>query len=261
MHTLITGASSGIGYELAKICASHGQNLILTARSTDLLNKLSNELKIKFHTTIEVISMDLGKPGSALKLFEIIQEKKWEVNILINNAGVGDHGSFSNSTLKKCNDMIQLNIISLIELTHLFLPQMIKRKNGNILNVASTAAFQPGPYMSVYYATKSFVLNFSEALAEELNNTGVAVTTLCPGPTESGFQKAANISNINVLKKAKLPSSKVVAEYAYSAMMKKEVVAIHGLKNRLLVQTIRFLPRSLIRKIIASIQLGRKDSL
>lgn len=257
MYTLITGASSGIGLEFAKVCASHGNDVILTARSQDQLEALSTEIQTQYKVKVQVIPLDLSAVGSATQLFEIIKGKNWDVNILINNAGFGDHGAFAQSSLKKQIEMIQLNITSLTELTHLFLSPMLNRNNGKILNVASTAAFQPGPMMSVYYATKAYVLSFSEALAEELQNTGTTITALCPGPTTSGFQKAANFSNIALLNMMTIPSSKEVAEYGYDAMMKGKVIAIHGFKNSILAKTSRFLPRSVVRKIIKKIQSKR----
>lgn len=257
MYTLITGASSGIGLELAKVCASRGMNLILTARSQEQLQALSKEIREQYQVKTEVIPLDLSISGSATQLFKNVTENKWDVNILINNAGFGDHGFFAQSSLKKQMEMIQLNIASLTELTHLCLSAMIKRNKGKILNVASTAAFQSGPMMSVYYATKSYVLSFSEALAEELQHTGVTITALCPGPTTSGFQKAANFSNIALLNMMQIASSKEVAEYGYEAMMGGKVVAIHGFKNFILAQTSRFLPRSIVRKIIKKIQSKR----
>ncbi len=257
MYTLITGASSGIGYELAKVCAQHGHNLILTARSEEALHHLAHEIRNQNKVHVEVIPQDLGIVGSAKQLYQHINEQGWEVQILINNAGFGDHGFFTHSSLEKQTHMIQLNITSLTELTHFFLSSMIQRRNGKILNVASTAAFQPGPFMSVYYATKAYVLNFSEALSEELQGSGVSVTTLCPGPTLSGFQKAANFSNLAILKMMKQPTSKEVAEYGYDSMMKESVVAIHGFKNQMLVQIARFIPRFVTRKIVKALQKRR----
>lgn len=257
MYTLITGASSGIGLELARVCAQHKHDLILVARSQESLKALAAEIQEVSNVKVEVIPLDLSLWGSATQLFETVKERQWQVDTLINNAGIGDHGLFAKSSFKKQTEMIQLNITSLTELTHLFITPMIKRKEGKILNVASTAAFQPGPLMSVYYATKSYVLSFSEALAEELKETGVTITALCPGPTESGFYKAANLSNIALLKMMKLPSSKDVAEYGYDEMMKGNVIAVHGFKNLMLVQASRFFPRSVVRKIIKNIQSKR----
>lgn len=257
MYTLITGASSGIGLELAKTCSKQGHDLILVARSEESLNALSSEIQKDLNVKVEVIPLDLSVSGSATQLFDIVKEHQWEVDTLINNAGIGDYGLFAISSFKKQTEMIQLNITSLTELTHLFLSPMIRRKEGKILNVASTAAFQPGPLMSVYYATKSYVLSFSEALAEELKETGVTVTALCPGPTESGFHKEANISNVALLTMMKLPTSKDVAEYGYDAMMKRKVIAIHGFKNFILAHSSRLFPRSVVRKVVKNIQSKR----
>ena len=172
---------------------------------------------------------------------------------MVNNAGFGHFGLFAESNWEKQHQMIELNITALTQLTHLFLPQLIQQK-GKILNVASTAAFQPGPTMAVYYATKAFVLHFSEALSNELKPTGVTVTALCPGATESGFQKAAEMEESKLVKGRKLPSSADVAIYGYKAFMNGKVVAIHGWLNYLMAQSIRFTPRSLVLKVVRFIQ-------
>lgn len=256
-YTLITGASSGIGFELAKVFARNSHNLILVARSAAKLEELKNEIKAAHKVSVEVISLDLSKPESAEELFNATQSKNLQVDILINNAGFGDHGLFVNSELKKNQEMIDLNILTLTKLTHLYVQPMLKNKSGKIMNVASTAAFQPGPLMSVYYATKAYVLHFSEGLHEELIGTGVTITSLCPGATASGFQAAANLSNVALLDTIKIPSSRDVAEYAYSALMNKKVVAIHGLMNAIFANGVRLLPRSLIRKIAKKLQEKR----
>jgi hypothetical protein len=167
---------------------------------------------------------------------------------------VGDFAFFANSDWHKQEQMINLNVTALTYLTHLFLPGMVQRKFGKILNVASTAAFQPGPAMSVYFATKSFVLHFSEAIADELQGTGVTVTALCPGATESGFQSAASMEDSKLFKGKKVPSSKVVAEYGYRAMQKGKRVAIHGMMNYIMANSVRFAPRNLVTKIARYVQ-------
>lgn len=256
-YTLITGASSGIGFELAKEFAKHKHNLILSARSVDKLQKLADELESKFAIDAVVIPMDLAKADGPNKLFNLIQEKNLSVEILVNNAGFGDHNSFQNAQWKKLEEMIQLNITSLTELSKLFLPAMIKKKSGKILNVASTAAFQPGPLMSVYYATKAYVLFLSEGLSEELAGTGVTVTALCPGPTMSGFQDAANMNDVALFSALKIPTSQSVAAYGYRALMKGTPVAVHGMLNQIAAFSIRFTPRSLARKMVMKLQEKR----
>lgn len=256
-YTLITGASSGIGYELAKIFARNNHNLILVARSTTKLLDLKNEIVAKHQVLVEVLTCDLSQSQSAQKLFETVQTQKWAVDILVNNAGFGTHGSFVDIELKKTQEMIQLNILTLTELTKLFLPDMISKKSGRILNVASTASFQPGPLMSVYYATKAFVLFFSEGIFEELKNSGVTVTALCPGPTESGFQQAANLGDVSLFDTLKIPTSKMVAEYGYKALMQGKVVAVHGSMNKIFSSTVGLLPRGLVRKLVKKLQQKR----
>ena len=214
---LITGASSGIGLELAKIFAGDKHDLVLVARSGDKLNELATELR-KENISVEVIVADLSLPNAAEDLFNAVQQKNIIIQFLVNNAGFGDFGFFTEANWKKTERMINVNITALTHLTHLFLPSMIKNGYGRILNLASTAAFQPGPLMSVYYATKAYVLHFSEAIGNELKDTGVKVTALCPGATESGFQAASNMEESRLVKGRKLPTSKEVAEFGYKAM-------------------------------------------
>ncbi len=256
-YTLITGASSGIGYELASVFAKNKHNLILVARSTSKLESLKVEIEKNFQVIVEVISMDLSKQNSAENLFSIINKKKIIVDILVNNAGFGDHALFLNEDTTKIEEMILLNILTLTKLTKLFLPEMVANKYGKILNVASTAAFQPGPLMSVYYATKAYVLYFSEGLYEELKGTGVSITALCPGPTESGFQKVANFTNVALMETIKLPTSKVVAVFGYKALMNDKAVAVHGFMNSAMAKISNFVPRSILRKIVMKLQEKR----
>lgn len=256
-YTLITGASSGIGFELARVFARNNHNLILVARSGAKLENLKTEIEKKYPVVAEVITADLSKPESADKLFEKIQGKNLEVDVLVNNAGFGDHGLFTKSDKNKNEEMVVLNILTLTKLTQLFLPKMIEKKYGKIMNVASTAAFQAGPLMTVYYATKAYVLSFSEGLSEELKGTGVSVTALCPGPTHSNFQTAANVSDIKMLSALNIPSSEDVAEYGYKALMKNKVVAVHGLVNDLLSKGSSLVPRPLLRKLVMKLQSKR----
>ena len=257
MFTLITGASSGIGYELAKICAKNKHNLILVARNKVVLDRFAIELMETFNIKVEVIASDLSDINNCLKVFEKVQDKGLMVDILVNNAGFGDHGLFVKGDWLKFQEMIQLNISTLTYLTYLFLPNMITQKNGKILNVASTASFLPGPLMSVYYATKAYVLSFSEALSEELSDTGVTVTTLCPGPTSSGFQKIAKMDNMPVLNFWKQPSSYDVAEYGYKSMTAGKSVVVHGLINKIIIQIIRLTPRKFVAKMVRRLQEKR----
>lgn len=251
---LITGATSGIGYELAYIHAKQGGNLVLVARSKDKLEQIKMDLENKFKIDTYIIEKDLSTKDSAKEVYDELIKNNITVDYLINNAGFGDYGFFNESDWGKLERMINLNITALTQLTKLFLYDMIKRGNGKIMNVASTAAFQSGPTMAVYYATKAYVLSFSEAINNEVKNSGVTVTTLCPGATQSGFQEAASLQESRLVKGRKLPTSEEVAEYGYNAMLKGKSVAIHGILNYLLANSVRFFPRSAVVKIARFIQ-------
>ncbi len=253
-YALITGASSGIGLELASVFARNKHDVILVARSTDKLNALKKDLEKSYQVDVRVIPADLSFHGSAQKLFTEVRAQNLKVDQLINNAGCGDHGLFVNAELSKITQMIHVNVTSLTELTHLFLPQMIQGKFGRIMNVASTAAFQPGPLMSVYYATKAFVLFFSEGLFEETKGTGITVTALCPGPTASGFQQIAGTESVPIMSSLSLPSSAEVAEYGYVAMQSGKAIAVQGFMNNILSSAVSFLPRSTARKMVRKLQ-------
>ena len=253
-YALITGASSGIGLELASVFARNKHDLILVARSTDKLNTLKKDLEKSYQVDVRVMPVDLSVPGSAQKLFREVQAQNLKVDQLINNAGFGDHGLFLDSELSKITEMIHVNVTSLTELTHFFLPPMVRAKFGRIMNVASTAAFQPGPLMSVYYATKAYVLFLSEGLYEETKGTGVTVTALCPGPTASGFQQVAGTESIPIMSHMSLPSSAMVAEYGYTAMQAGKVIAVQGFLNNILSSAVSFLPRSTARQMVRKLQ-------
>jgi uncharacterized protein len=252
--TLITGVSSGIGLELARICAEAWHDLVVVARRWEILIALAQEyISIK----MRVIEKDISLPLAPREIYDQITREGIVVDILVNNAGFGDYGLFHEIDIEKEKNMIDLNVRSLTELTYLFGRDMVARKNGKILNVASTAAFQPWPFMSVYFATKHYVLAFSEGIAEEWRDFWVSVTALCPGPTESEFQKVAS-ATMNPLFAKKLPTSHEVALYGYQAMMRGQRVAIHGFMNRFLAFTVRFTPRIVIVKIIRMMQ-GNKS--
>jgi len=246
---LITGASNGIGLELAKIHASKGDNLVLVARNKAKLDTLKVELEKKYSVKILTIGKDLSEINAAQEVYETTTKQNIQVDYLINNAGFGDFGMFVETDWMKEQQMINLNINTLTQFTKLYLKDMVKRRNGKIMNVASTAAFQPGPTMAIYCATKAFVLSFSEAIANEVADKGVTVTTLCPGATESGFQAAAAMEKSALVKGKKLPTSQEVAEYGYKAMMKGKTVAIHGFLNWILANSVRFSPRAMIVKV------------
>jgi uncharacterized protein len=245
---LITGASSGIGLELAKIFASKGINLILVSRNVIELAKLGTELSAKYNIFTEELEKDLSVPGASREVFDDVKSMSFEIDFLINNAGFGDYGLFHESEWGKQERMINVNMLALTHLTRLFLPSMVKKGSGRIMNVASTAGFQPGPLMSVYYATKAYVISFSEAIANELESTGVTVTALCPGPTLSGFQKAAHIEKTNLIHGKHIPAAAEVAEFGYKAMMKGKTVAIHGFRNKELAFLSRNAPKKMVMK-------------
>ncbi|MEI6021396.1 MAG: SDR family oxidoreductase [Bacteroidota bacterium] len=251
---LITGASNGIGLELAKVHAAQGGDLILAARSIQKLNELKLDLEKKHNINVMCVEIDLSKPNASIMLYDEIKKQNVKVDYLINNAGFGDFGLFHEADQDKMMQMIQLNISALTQLTRLYLPEMVKDGKGKIMNVASAAAFQPGPTMAVYYATKAYVLHLTEAISNEIENTGVSITALCPGATISGFKDAADLQESKLFKNKSLPTSKEVAEYGYEQMLKGKVVAIHGMMNFLMANSVRFAPRSLVLKIVRMIQ-------
>jgi len=250
---LITGASFGIGLELARIFGREGYNLVLVARSADKLRQLASELEKAHGTRSLILATDLTEPGSSAYVLDQTTRADIPIDVLVNNAGFGQYGWFAESDLEECLRQIQLNVTTLTHLTRLYLPAMIERKSGRILNVASTAAFQPGPLMAVYYATKAYVLHFSEAIANELQETGVTVTCLCPGPTATEFQERARISAIRLTKFGAM-DARTVAEDGYRGLMAGKPVVISGFKNWLVAQSVRFSPRRLVTAIARKLQ-------
>jgi uncharacterized protein len=253
-YSLITGASGGIGSDLARILANDKHNLVLIARNEAKLNEIKISLENEFGIDVIVYAIDLSVPDAAEKLFENILKENIQINILINNAGFGDFSAFAESDMAKQEMMINLNILALAKLTRLFLPEMIKSGNGRILNVASVAAFMPGPLMSVYYASKSFVLSFSYAISNELKGSGVTVTVLCPGPTDTGFVEAASLGESKLFKIMKPVPSSEVAKYAYRYMMKGRLLAIPGFMNKIMWTAVRFSPRKTLTSVVRKIQ-------
>ena len=243
---LITGASSGLGVHFARLFARDGHSLVLVARRKELLDDLAKELKVP----CEVIAMDLGVPGAGQRLFEQVPQ----VDFLVNNAGFGSQGRFSQLPLARELQMLDLNIRTLVELTHLYLPGMLARRSGKILQVGSTAGFQPGPYMSTYYASKAFVNSFSEALNEELKGSGVSCTVLCPGATATEFAKAAGTEQSKLFRfEFLLASAPRVAQIGYEAMLRGQGMVVAGITNKLMVQMLRLSPRWLARKLAAQV--------
>ncbi|MEO0335049.1 MAG: SDR family oxidoreductase [Pseudomonadota bacterium] len=246
---LVTGASSGIGYEFAKILADDGYDVILVARREDRLQELKTEIQNSSQQKVEVIKADLQDPDQIVEVHNKAMKITDRLEVLINNAGFGQVGDFCDSDLDKNLKMIDLNVRALTHLTGLFATSMKQARLGYICNVASTAAFQPGPGMAVYFATKAYVLSFSEALAAELEEDNVFVSALCPGPTVSEFGKVANFSSSGVLKSTSLPTSKEVAEFGYRAMKEGRSSAIHGTLNAIMAQSNRLVPRAISARI------------
>ncbi len=245
---LVTGASAGLGVEFAKLLAQDGHNLVLTARSQDRLQRLADELRQQYGIRAQVFARDLSQPGAAPALVEALDQAGLAIDILINNAGFGLNGKYHENLAEQEFALLQLNVVALAQLTRLLLPDMVARGWGRVLNVASTAAFQPGPYMAGYFASKAYVLSLSEALAHELKDTGVSVTVLCPGPTQTEFTERAGIKESRLFKLGAQPAE-TVASSGYQAMLKGETVVIPGLHNWALAQSVRFIPRGMARAL------------
>jgi len=250
---LVTGASSGIGLELARLFAADGVNLVLVARSAGRLQQLASEFS---QVNVHVVAKDLSQPHAPQSVFAELSQRSISVDYLINNAGFGAYGKFADLRLDQQLEMVQLNVTALVHLTHLFLPQMIARRSGRIMNVASTAAFQPGPLMAVYYATKAFVLSFSEAIANELSGTGVTVTCFCPGATRTEFAKRADMENSRLFRLAAM-DVKPVSLAGYRGMMAGKTLVIPGVRNKLMAQSVRLGPRKIVAAIARSAQEQR----
>jgi short-subunit dehydrogenase len=246
---LVTGASGGIGADLARELAGDGHDLILVARSTAALEGLAAELRSRHGVEVRVLTADLARPGAASDLFARIGAG--EVDVLVNNAGFGDHGPFHAADPARIDGMIALNVAALTSLTRLLLPGMVARKRGRLLNVASTAAFQPGPMMAVYCASKAYVLSFSLALGDELRGSGVTVTALCPGATATGFMRAAGVEKIALFNMPGMAamSSIVVARQGYAALKAGKRVIVTGFNNRVGALMGRLLPYGLVLSV------------
>lgn len=241
---LITGASSGIGYELARVFARGGHDVVLVARTKENLDKLARELEGSHSVRAMSLPADLSEQKGPDQIRMTLEEQRIRVNFLVNNAGFGTLGPFSEAELKSQLMMMQVNMTALVHLTRLFLPDMVKQGDGRILNVASTAAFVPGPLMAVYYASKAFVLSFSQAVADEVRSSGVTVTALCPGPTKTGFQGSAGMERTRLFSRDVMDAN-VVAEAGYWGMMKGKPVVVPGGRNNLLRIAARLVPTSM----------------
>lgn len=244
---LITGASGGLGLEFAKILAKKKHDLVLVARNEGKLYSVKNDLEGKHGINVYVVATDLSKVDAALDVFNYTLEHDISINILINNAGFGDSGCFADSDWQKQYEMVQLNIIALMQLTHCFINQMIDRGHGQILNMSSVAAFCAGPYMSIYYATKEFVRSFSEAVAEEVKGTGVTVTAFCPGPTTTGFEQAASMDKGSTMFR-KASKAEDVAKAGIRAIRKGKALSYYGAYTKCMSFLCRLVPRSVTRR-------------
>ena len=250
---LITGASGGFGLEFARLFARDGYNLVLVARSEGKLHHLAAQLQARYGVRVRVLPKDLTDPVVPDAIFAALQQESIVVDVLVNNAGFATYGTFAEIAAQADLEMVAVNVVALTHLTKLFLPGMLERRSGRILNIASTAAFQPGPLMAAYYATKAYVLSLSEALAEEVRGTGVTVTALCPGPSRTGFQQRANMEESRLVKgrqiwmRAPSPASAIVPSCG-------KTVVVPGLANRVLSWSPRFVPRSWATRFVKNLQ-------
>ncbi|TMD23282.1 MAG: SDR family oxidoreductase [Chloroflexi bacterium] len=250
---LITGASGGIGYELALLCARDGFDCILVARSRDKLDELAARLESEFRVKTLVVARDLAKPTAVDEIYEEVSAASMSVDVLVNNAGFPVFGLFTQTDLRVELEMLQVNVVALTALTKLFLHSMVERRAGRILNLASTAAFEPGPLMAVYYASKAYVLSFSEALANELHGTGVTVTALAPGPTRTGFQKRGVMEDSRLVQ-GQIADARSVAAAGYRGMMSGKTIVIPGFTNKLIPWVVRVSPRGVVTRVVRRMQ-------
>lgn len=247
--TLITGASRGIGRALAKEFARNGHDLILVARSRDELDAVAQELRSEFGVEATVLVFDLSLPESPQSVFDTVESQGGEVDILVNNAGFGNWGHFASTELSTDVDLIEVNITALTQLMKLFVRPMIERGRGRVLNVASTGAFQPGPILATYYASKAYVLSLSEAVAFELRKTGVTLTCLCPGATSTSFMDRANMKGLRLFRFGMMDAD-TVARVGYRGTMAGREIVIPGLANRILAFSVRLAPRRVVTQLV-----------
>ena len=249
---LVTGASSGIGKELARLFAADGHAVVLVARRLPLLEALAAELRERHGVSTAAIACDLATPGGVEGLLAELGARGLAVDFLVNNAGVGSTGRFVDSPVEREVRMTELNVTAVVRLTHALLPGMLARGQGRVLIIGSTAGFQPGAYMATYYASKAFVNHFSEALAHELRGTGVTVTLSCPGPTRTEFGRVSGVDQSRLFQMSVAPAERVARE-AYRALFAGRVLVIHGFLNRLAVQLLRVGPRAVVRAVVAAL--------
>jgi len=251
---LITGASGGIGKELADCFAQGGHNVVLVARSEDRLLDLAKEYPKKYGIQATVIAKDVASPGVPDEIFEELKKKGIVIDYLVNNAGFGLYGTFLETQLEEETNMIDINIKAVTAMTKLFLPDMVKRGQGGIMNVSSLVGFFPGPMMSVYYATKAYVLSFTEALENDVRGTGVIVTTLCPGLTSTGFVDRSGMGDSKLFQSGGLMEARQVAEEGYRSFLRGKTLIIPGARNRFMAFMPRLMPRKMVTHLIGSIQ-------
>ena len=251
---LVTGASAGIGVDLAECFASDGYHVILAARTESALRAVADRLANTYAITATPIAADLGVMGGGQRLADAITKAGLSVDVVVNNAGFGVAGAFNGSDVAGQLGMIDLNDRALVELTHIYWPAMLANKRGGVLNVASTAAFQPGPLMAIYYASKAFVLSFSEALWEEARGTGVKVSCLCPGPTVSKFRERAGTNKVRLSRAGTPMPSMTVARMGYDAWQANKRVEVTGLRNRVMASLVRFAPRTTVLRAVRNLQ-------
>jgi short-subunit dehydrogenase len=254
---LITGASAGIGLELARLFARRRHDVVLVARREERLREIADQIAAESEVTTHVVGCDLAGDGAARRLYDEVRARAIEVEYLVNNAGFGTFGPFHETDVNETMDLVRLNVGALTELTALYLPEMVVRGSGRVLNVASAAAFQPGPLMATYYASKAYVLHLSEALHEELEGKGVTVTALCPGPVRTEFHQVAGMESSGLVLNKRLISVEEVAQAGYEAMMRGRAMEVPGLATKLLAFGVRFAPRRFVAKFVRRLQADR----
>jgi short-subunit dehydrogenase len=250
---LITGASSGIGLELARLFAADNSNLVLVARREEKLRALADELKSKFGVDVFILPKDLSQKNAPTEIFDTLEKEGIQIDVVVNNAGFGARGAVADLDTDMQIDMIQVNVVALTHLTRLFLPGIIQRGRGGILNVGSLAGFQPGPNLAVYYATKAYVLSFTEALSEEINNPDIKITCLTPGPVRTEFGSKSELDD-SLLFKLSLMDAEPVVKAGYEGFRKGKVIVLPGLKQKIIPFLLRLTPRFLVRKVVKSLQ-------
>lgn len=255
---LVTGASGGLGYDLASVFAENGYNLVLVARNEEKMHHLANQARQMFGVSAMVIGKDLTRPEAPIEIARELEKRRIKIDVLVNNAGFGRLAPFAHAAETEQLGMLQLNITALAHLTRLFLPAMIRNGGGRILNIASTAGFQPGPYMASYYASKAFVISFSRALAEETRDHGITVSVLCPGPMATGFRQRAGIKQPALGTMADI-DSRVVARSGFEGLMAGKTVIVPGVLNKIGTWAARFLPGNVVVRTLAQVQRNRME--